>query len=101
MRTATMCLTIFVALALAGCGDYKGPIRAFDGSVSTVTVDIDGHSTTYKKNDELPLGYLRSGEQEQYSTYSNSVDGGVVATGLAAEIAACADTENLAMCVAE
>ena len=93
--------TILAALALAGCADYKGPSRAFDGSFSTLTVDVDGHSSTFKRADELPLGYLRSGEQEQYSTYSNSVDGGVVATGLAAEIAACADAGEIRMCAAE
>ena len=81
---------IFAALSLAGCGadgSYIGPKRAFDGSFSTLMVDIDGHSSTYSREAELPLGYLRSGEQEQYSTFSS---GEVNATGLAAEIAACA-----------
>ena len=94
--------TIFlgtVALAmLAGCGDYVGPSRPFDGSFSTFTVDIEGRSSAYKKG-ELPIGYLQSGKQEQYSTYRNRC--GVVATGLAAEIAATTDAENLTLCAAE
>ena len=88
-------LKLLPFIALAACsanGDYLGPSRAFDGSVSTITVDIDGHSSTFKRDEELPLGYLRSGQQEAYSTFSNS--DGVNSTGLAAEIAACgADPE--------
>ena len=84
-------IPIVAGLALAGCaadGSYIGPKRAFDGSFSTLMVDIDGHSSTYNRHDELPLGYLRSGEQEAYSTFSNA--DGVNSTGLAAAIAACA-----------
>ncbi len=77
-----------IALALASCADYKGPSRAFDGSFSTLTVDVDGHSSTYNR-EELPLGYLRSGDQQEYSTYSNSAEAGISATGLAAVISAC------------
>lgn len=89
-----MKLLPFIALvgcsvALAGCaadGAYTGPSRPFDGSFSTLTVDIQGHSSAYKKADESPLGYLLKETQEQYSTF-NSPE--VNATGLAAEIAAC------------
>ena len=91
-----------IALALAGCtadGGYVGPARPFDGSFSTITVDVLGRASAYKSADELPIGYLTSGEQEQYSTYRNRC--GVVATGLAAEIAATTDAENLTLCAAE
>ena len=80
-----------VALVLAGCaadGSYTGFDRAFDGSFSTITVDVQGHSSAYKRAEELHLGYLGEG-QEQYSTYSFSPDSGINATGLAAEITAC------------
>ena len=92
-------IPIALALALAGCGDYVGPKYPFDGSFSTLTVDIEGRSSAYKKGEELPIGYLQSGKQEQYSTYRNRC--GVVATGLAAEIAATTDAENLTLCAAE
>ena len=84
-------IAITIALALAGCaadGSYTGFSRAFDGSFSTITTEVEGHSSAYKRDEELPLGYLGEG-QEQYSTYSNSDEFGVNATGLAAEIAAC------------
>ena len=83
-------IAIVAGLALAGCaadGSYIGPKRGFDGSFSTLTADLDGHSNTFNREAELPLGYLRSGDQEAYSTFSS---GEVNATGLAAEIAACA-----------
>ena len=87
-------LKLLPFIALVGCtatGDYLGPKRGFDGSIDTLTVDIEGHSTTFNKESELPLGYLRSGDQEAYPTYSS---GEVNATGLAATIAACeADPE--------
>ena len=71
--------------ALAGCS-ASGFGGGFDGSIDTLTIDIEGHSSTFNKGDELPLGYLRSGDQEAYPTYSS---GEVNATGLAATIAAC------------
>ena len=92
-----------IALMLAGCaadGSYTGFDRAFDGSVTTLTVDVQGHSSAYKRAEELPLGYLGEG-QEQYSTYSKSDEAGVNATGLAAEIAACADAGDIRMCAAD
>ena len=82
-------IPIALVLALAGCGDYKGPSRPFDGSYSGITTTVQGHSSAYKKADESPLGYLLSETQECYSTYSSSADGNVAATCLAAEISAC------------
>ena len=86
-----MKLLPFIALAaLAGCSS-SGFGGGFDGSIDTLTVDIEGHSSTFDKESELPLGYLRSDSQEAYPTYSS---GEVNATGLAATIAACeADPE--------
>ena len=75
---------IAFVLTLAGCGDYNGPSRGFQGNVDIgmANVTMQGINTTFNL-EESPMGYRDgSGAEDMYSTFDGP-DG--KATGKAAE----------------